>query len=328
MKGRKENEEKMLKRIKKVFKTSPKYIEEYYYTLNDKSYTTKYAYITYILDFLEFLKTEMNLNVKDIECFRKVRTSNINYYISTLGEISNGFKLTKLYAIKSFFDYLLNDDYVSSNPCDKVSKPKNKVEYKITSLTKDEIDVVKHNILTGCDNTIDQKQHKEWYKRDYAIIMLGLSLGLRVTSLSEINVEDIDFDNKEIKIIEKGNKVRSVNFSKNIEVVLKDWLADRYYILCGEKGKTDALFISNHKTRISARTISRIVKKYTYNIDKHITPHKLRSTCATNVYNKTGDIYLTADVLGHSNIANTRRYAQISEERKRKAASAMDDILF
>ena len=80
--------------------------------------------------------------------------------------------------------------------------------------------------------------------------------------------------------------------------------------------------------RINVRSIENLITKYTYNIDKHITPHKLRSTCATNVYNATGDIYLTADVLGHSNIANTRRYAQISEERKRKAASAMDDILF
>ena len=328
MQGRKENEDKMNKRVRDMLKAKPKYLMEYYYTLNDKSYTTKYAYLTYILDFLNFLQLEMDLNIKNIECFKSVKVSNVNYYISNLSDVTNGFKSTKLYAIKSFFDYLVNDGYIESNPCLKVAKPKHKVEYKITSLTKDEIDLVKHNILTGCDHTTNYEQHMTWWKRDYAIVMLGLSLGLRVTSLSEINLDDINFENQTITIVEKGNKTRSVNFSDNISIILREWLSDRQWILDNDSENIDALFISNHKTRISARTISRIVKKYTYNIDKHITPHKLRSTCATNVYNATGDIYLTADILGHKNIANTRRYAQISEERKRKAAQAMDDILF
>ena len=80
---------------------------------------------------------------------------------------------------------------------------------------------------------------------------------------------------------------------------------------------------------MTTQAVRDLVAKYTKGItDKHITPHKLRSTCATNIYEKTGDIYLVADVLGHSNLANTRRYTAVSNEKRKQAAKAMDDILF
>ena len=135
-----------------------------------------------------------------------------------------------------------------------------------------------------------------------------------------------NLERKTIKIVEKGNKIRTVMFSDGLKEILQDWINDRHQIVGLDK--IEALFISNRKQRMSTDCVRQMLKKYTYNIDKHITPHKLRSTCATNVYNATGDIYLTANVLGHSNIANTRRYADISEERKQKAATAMDKILF
>lgn len=327
MEGRKENETKIIKRIKETLKVSPKYIKDYYYTLNNKSYTTQYVYINYVLDFLDFMRDELGLNINDIRSFRKIKTSNINYYISQLDGKSS-IKASRLYGIKNFFNYLINDEYLESNPCDRASVPRDNEEHKIVSLTKEEIDKIKNNILTGCGKPNKTHLDRKWMRRDYAIVMLGLSLGLRVTSLSEINLEDIDFNNNEIKIIEKGNKVRLVKFSDNIELVLQDWIESREHIIMNSDKKSNALFISNQIKRINVRSIENLITKYTYNIDKHITPHKLRSTCATNVYNSTGDIYLTADVLGHRNIANTRRYAQISEERKKKAATAMDDILF
>ena len=69
-----------------------------------------------------------------------------------------------------------------------------------------------------------------------------------------------------------------------------------------------------------------MVCKYTNNINKHITPHKLRSTCATTTYKKTGDIYLTASVIGHKNIQNTRRYAMVDESERKAAALKLDSI--
>ena len=327
MKGRKENEEKKLKKLEQEIENKSLYIKKYYYTLDNKSYTTKEVYINYVMDFIDFIKDKLNLDVSNVNCFNEVKKSDIDFYLAEL-DGKTSIKRCRLYGIKSFFKFLEDDEYIITNPCTKVSAPKEKEEHAITSLTKEEIAIVKRNIFDGCGSSRAKATQRKWKTRDYAIVMLGLSLGLRVTSLTEINLEDINFSTQKITIVEKGNKTRTISFSDNIKNVLLDWIEDREIILGYELDRVDALFISNRHTRITSRGIENLVAKYTYNIDKHITPHKLRSTCATNVYNKTGDIYLTADVLGHSNIANTRRYAQISEERKKKAAQAMDDILF
>lgn len=328
MEGRKENELKKEKRIMEIIEQYPRYIKNYYDTMYDKSYTTRYTYVRYVISFIEFLKDELRIDISNINCFRYVKASTINSYIMTMKDQGNSIKASKLYGLKSFFNYLVNDDYISTNPCDKVAIPKDNKEHTIVSLTKKEINVIKNNIKTGCGNDLAKKRQRKWVNRDYAIVMVGLSLGLRVTSLTEINLSDIDFETMELRIVEKGNKTRTVMFSDNLKVIIEKWMCDRE-IMLKEKGiETDALFISTRMKRITSDAIADLIKKYTYNIDKHITPHKLRSTCATNVYNNTGDIYLTADILGHSNIANTRRYAEISEDRKKKAAKAMDSILF
>ena len=328
MSGRKENENKMKDKLEWKLTNYPSYLKSFYYSMADKSYTTKNAYINNIIHFLDFVDYEFNIDTNDVDELNKIKPSNINIYISSMDNLSNGTKAGRLYAIKSFFDFLVNDEHVKSNPVAKVKIPKDNEEHKITFLTKKEIGIIKKNIEKGVGSPRARAKSAQFKKRDYAIIMLALSLGLRVTSLTEINISDIDFDKNEIKIVVKGNKIRRVKFSDNIKTVLNDWLFDRRFIMGDYLSNTDALFVSERKIRISAHTVAEIVKKYTYNIDKHITPHKLRSTCATNVYNATGDIYLTADILGHANIANTRRYAQISDERKEKAASAMDKILF
>ena len=328
MNGRKENEFKTNKHVENIIKKSPRYVKRYYKTMNDKSHTTKHKYITYLLDFMNFIQNECDINVNSIECFKKVKPSTINIYIASLEGVSDSCKAAKLYGVKNFFNFLVADDIIPNNPCDRVAIPRDKKEHKITYLTKEEIDIVKNNIMNGCGSEIAKTKQEKWRSRDYAIIILGLSLGLRVTSICEIDVDDINMEANELKIIEKGNKMRTIMFSDHVKNVLNDWIQDREIKLI-ESGKTStALFISNKLTRISSRTVAHLVEKYTYNIDKRITPHKLRSTCATNVYGATGDIYLTADILGHRNIANTRRYAQVSEERKKKAAAAMDDILF
>ena len=327
MKGRKENEKKMEKRISEILDRSPKYIKDYYYTLMDKSYTTKYVYIQYVLSFINFVKNELDLDINDVNSFKKIKTSNISYYITQLNG-KDSIKSSRLYGVKTFFNYLINDGYISVNPCDSVAKPKDREDKPITSLDKNEIEIVKNNIMTNCGKDLTRKTMTDWAKRDYAIFMIGLSLGLRVTSLIEIDINDIDFDKKEIKVVEKGNKTRSIMFGSNIESVLKEWIQARTYIVKKSGIDIDALFISNRVSRMSVGGVEKMVSKYTYNINKRITPHKLRSTCATTLYNASGDIYLTADRLGHRNVATTRKYAKISEERKKKAADAMDDILF
>lgn len=326
MNGREENERRLDLKIKEKIKNKPQYVRSYYDTLHDKTYTTRDTYINYVINFIDYLEG-YGFDTSDINCFKDIRPSLIDSYIANL-DSGVSIKRSRLYGIKSFFCFLKKDRYVDFNPCDDVKPPRAEKEYQITALDKREIKTVEKNITYGCGNKVAKARQERFSNRDMAIIMMGLSLGLRVTSISEINCSDIDFEEQTIRVVVKGNKTRFIYFSDKLGNVIKDWLKDREVIVKENKIDTDALFISRKNVRITSSGIAKLVRKYTQNIDKHITPHKLRSTCATNVYNATGDIYLTAELLGHSNVSTTRRYAKIDEDRKKKAASAMDKILF
>ena len=103
---------------------------------------------------------------------------------------------------------------------------------------------------------------------------------------------------------------------------MKDYLEEREHII-PEKGHEEALFLSMQRKRLAVRSVENLVKKYARVVTplKKITPRKLRSTYGTSLYRETGDIYLVADVLGHSDVNVTRKhYAAISEDHRRIAA--------
>ena len=100
-----------------------------------------------------------------------------------------------------------------------------------------------------------------------------------------------------------------------------DYLEERDRII-PESGSEDALFLSLQRRRMAVRSVENLVKKYAKTVAplKPITPHKLRSTYGTSLYRETGDIYLVADVLGHSDVNTTKRhYAALEDERRRSA---------
>lgn len=338
MQGRLENERKANKRILEKIQKAPTYMQDYVRTFSRKSYTTKDAYVRYVLEFLDYLKNEYKYDVNNIGVFTSVKASMINGYLDYLGTIEkiskngkvivNGdsIQARKFYAIKDFFKFLVNDEYIIKNPCDNVEPPKVDVEPNIIAMDKDEVHMFISNIENSVGSHRAKSRQSEWKSRDKAVMMLALSLGLRVTSLSEINLEDINFETRNITVTEKGNKTRTLIFSEKVNDVLLDWIKDRKDLL-GDN-TCDALFISNQRKRMCPKSINRLVEKYSQGIDKHITAHKLRSTCATNLYTTTGDIYLAADVLGHRNIQNTKRYAKIVDEKKEKAMKAMDSVIF
>ena len=110
-----------------------------------------------------------------------------------------------------------------------------------------------------------------------------------------------------------------------MEDALLDYLDERGKIF-PEKGHEDALFLSLQKKRLAVRSVENLVKKYSRTVtpNKKITPHKLRSTYGTNLYRETGDIYLVADVLGHSDVNTTKKhYAALEDERRRSARNAV-----
>ena len=200
---------------------------------------------------------------------------------------------------------------------EKTFRPSCKKEKNITFLNEKEIKQCIDNVQENCS--------KKFVNRDICIISLGISIGLRVSAITQINLEDIDFNECTIKVVEKGSKYRVMNFGNNLKQKLNAWIEDRQKYF--PDVETDALFISRKRNRISVSAIEDMISKYTKDIGKHVTPHKLRATCATNLYKKTGDIYMVAEQLGHANIATSKIYTEIDHDLKIKATNILDNLI-
>ena len=231
----------------------------------------------------------------------------------------------KISSLKSFFKYFYNSGKINENTLSKVLLPK-LVEKDIIRLDIDEVALMIDEIENGDSLSKKQKQyHEKTKKRDLAIVGLMLGTGIRISECVGLNLNDIDLKNDGIRVHRKGGKEVTVYFSDELESLLLSYLAERKHMETA-KGHEEALFISLQMKRISVRSVEKLVKKYAKAVAplKKITPHKLRSTYGTNLYRETGDIYLVADVLGHSDVNTTKKhYAALEDDRRKKARNAV-----
>jgi len=229
----------------------------------------------------------------------------------------------KLSTLRSFFDYLFKSKRIPSNVATLVPLPQ-VAEKPILKMQLDEITKMLSIVKNGETMTKAQlRYHKFTKQRDFAILCLFLGTGIRINEFVGLNINDFDFTNNAFLVTRKGGNQVMLYFPSMVAEAIQDYLAERL-VLSPLPGNEDAMFISLQKKRMSHRAVQNMVKKYALfaaPLKKRLSPHKLRSTYATNLYHETGDIYLVADALGHANVNTTRKhYASISEERRREAA--------
>ena len=229
----------------------------------------------------------------------------------------------KYASLRAFYRYLFADGQIDSNTAALVPLPKLH-DRAIIRLDIDEV----ARILDLAENgqalpKTYQKYHHLTRKRDLAILSLFLGTGIRISECVGLNIDDFDFEQNAFVITRKGGKEVILYLSDEVADALKDYMEERVHIDT-LPGHDDAFFLSIQKRRITQRAVENMVKKYAAiaaPLKKKISPHKLRSTFGTNLYRETGDIYLVADVLGHSDVNTTRKhYAAISEDHRRIAA--------
>ena len=227
----------------------------------------------------------------------------------------------KLSSLRSFYKYYYMKEMIHYNPVALVPMPKLH-EKNIIRMDADEVAELLDNVETGNQLTRSQYLHHERTKiRDLAMMTLFLGTGIRVSECVGLNINDVDFKNDGISIHRKGGNEVTVYFGEEVEEVLLEYMEERKHIEA-MPGHEDALFLSSQKKRMNVRTVENMVKKYTRTVTttKNITPHNLRSTYGTALYRETGDIYLVADVLGHSDVNTTRKhYAALEDEQRRRA---------
>lgn len=229
--------------------------------------------------------------------------------------------MRKISSLKSFYNYFFKKELIQTNAPAKVSLPKLH-EKEIIRLDVDEVALLLDEVESGDKLTARQKSFHEKTKiRDLALLTLLLGTGIRVSECVGLNVDDVDFKNAGIHIHRKGGKEVIVYFGDEVEEALRLYARERAKII-PLTGHEDAFFLSIQKKRLQVRSVENLVKKYARTVTtlKNITPHKLRSTYGTTLYQETGDIYLVADVLGHSDVNTTRKhYAALEDERRRSA---------
>ena len=272
-----------------------------------------------------------NLPIETLDQIRAVDIEEyleyLNYYTRDEKELINQEtgKKRKLITLRSFYTYFFKKEMITSNPAILVNIPKLH-EKEIIRLDVNEVAKLLDEVESGDNLTDAQKRyHKITVKRDLALMTLLLGTGIRVSECVGLDINDVDFDNNGIKILRKGGNEVIVYFGEEVRSVLLEYLEERKHTI-PVVGHTNALFLSMQKKRISVRSVENLVKKYSRLVTKlkKITPHKLRSTYGTNLYQETGDIYLVADVLGHKDVNTTKKhYAAIEDSRRRSAANVV-----
>lgn len=335
-----ERSQKCILKTREILKTSlPEFCEDFFIGIeNQTSPLTRLNYARDLVIFFDWLKEYTSIvgsrNVKELEIsdLRKISSSHIDRFLSYLTTYEqNGKVLTngergksrKLSTIRTFFKYFYNRNYLEGNVASKVDMPK--IHDKgIIRLEVDEVARLIDEAELGTNLTrMQQGFHNHTKLRDVALLTLLLGTGIRVSECVGLNIEDIDFSINAIKITRKGGNQVVLYFSEEIELALKNYLAERLENkVANQKGET-ALFLSLQNRRMTPRAIQILVKKYAQIITplKKITPHKLRSTYGTALYHETQDIYIVADVLGHKDINTTKKhYAAVSDDIRRSAA--------
>lgn len=272
-----------------------------------------------VLDnFFKVLKSEYNYSDYTIKNYKLDLTlffdflnkSNINYlylnkdnvlaYLKYLDKMNlkNSTISRRISALRTFYNYLMNEGLINSNIFLNVKNPK--LEKKLPNY-------LNYTEMEELLESIDIKTDEGLKRR--LLIEMFYSTGCRVSEIINIKVKDIDFKDKKIRIMGKGSKERIVYYGDYAKKYLDKYLS---------KGlDKDYLFINKHGDKYTVEEIELIVKDIMkhLSIKTHVTPHTLRHTFATHLLNNGADIRSVQELLGHSNLSTTGIYTHVSSDR-------------
>ena len=329
-------------RLRDVLKTLPPFCRDFFRAIEPRTTTkTRISYAYDIRIFFQFLLEQnpsfkgWSMNAFHVDVLDQITAVDLEEYEEYLKVYQAGDKTEtngerglkrKMSSLRSFYAYYFKREMIHTNPTVLVDVPK--IHQKnIIRLEADEVAMLLDYIEHGGDNLTGQKKvyYEKTKDRDLALVTLLLGTGIRVSECVGLDIEDVDFKNNGIKVTRKGGNEMVVYFGPEVEKALRTYLEVRKNIIPVE-GHEHALFYSTQRKRIGVQAVENLVKKYARQITttKKITPHKLRSTYGTALYQETGDIYLVADVLGHKDVNTTKKhYAALDDSRRRQAATAV-----
>ncbi len=326
-------------KIAQLLDELPSFCADYFLGIETRTSTQtrlKYAYDLRI--FFDFLckRRFKSLDVLDLTLqeLESVSHHDIELFLSYLSHYrfndkhlscDERAKARKLCAVRALFKYFFNKGMIEVDNSAKVSTPKIH-DKEIIRLDNGEVSELIRVAETGTGLPRHATgYHNKTKIRDTAILTLFLGTGIRISELVGLDNDSFDFTENSFLVTRKGGNQAILYFSDEVKYALQEYIAEKSNDPKIPAGET-AFFLSMQYKRINVRSVEILVKKYSKLASplKKITPHKLRSTYGTRLYNETGDIYIVADVLGHRDVNTTKKhYAAIAEDNRRRVASVV-----
>jgi integrase/recombinase XerC len=215
----------------------------------------------------------------------------------------------ELSAIRSFFHFLSREGEVKSNPVTGISAPKTARKLP-TPLDVDEM-----------SQLLNLRHDTPMAMRDWAMMELMYSAGLRLAELVSLNIDSIDLADDSVPVTGKGAKTRIVPIGRFAKQSLQQWLTARSKLANSDE---TALFVSNRGTRISVRTVQQRMKHWgiVQGVDTPVHPHRLRHSFASHLLESSGDLRAVQELLGHADISTTQIYTHIDFQHLAKVYDA------
>ena len=326
-------------KIAELLEQLPSFCEDYFLGVESRtSCQTRLKYAYDLRIFFDFLckKKYKHFEITDLtlEHLEAVTHNDIEFFLSYLSHYrfndkhlscDERAKARKLSAVRAMFKYFFNKGLIEVDNSAKVPTPKLH-EKEIIRLDADEVS----DLISTAESGNGLSRHAASYHsktkiRDTAILTLFLGTGIRISELVGLDNDSFDFSENSFLVTRKGGNQAILYFSDEVKYALQEYIAEKSNDPKVPQNE-NAFFLSMQYKRINVRSVEVLVKKYTKIVSplKKITPHKLRSTYGTRLYNETGDIYIVADVLGHRDVNTTKRhYAAITEDNRKKVANVV-----
>jgi integrase/recombinase XerC len=215
----------------------------------------------------------------------------------------------KLAALRTFFQFLVRESLLELNPAKLVATPK--LEKKLP----------KHLSIEEAIRFIESPDPEtELGRRDRAMLELLYATGVRVAELTTLNLADVDFGNQLARVTGKRRKQRIVPFGDPASAAIRNYLEVRDKFLMNapvSKRDEEALFLNYQGTRITTRSVGRMVEKYIRICAgmHNISPHALRHSFATHLLDSGADLRDIQELLGHARLSTTQVYTHVSMEK-------------
>ena len=277
------------------------------------------AYDTDVTQYLAFIASETGKKMSELTP-ADLDMTTVRAHVTDLNKAGKARASVgrKLSALRTFIKYLRREDIIEHDPAAMAVAPKRDQTIPV-HLSEPEIER-----LIETPNTGDPLG-----RRDRAMLELFYASGLRLSELVAIDLEDLNLSDRMVRVMGKGAKERIVPFNQSTAAALKAWMKDRAAILGSResgvgsrqvvgnrkrKAPSDPLFINYRGTRLTGRSVDRLLRKYVAQCSTRmgISPHALRHSFATHLLQRGADLRAIQELLGHARLSTTQRYTHVN----------------